>query len=190
MKFGPPLSDPMRKICKAAAESVYVSVAEGAGHDFALMPESPIEEIFAAAIFAQYRYISAGALELFPVPPEQFDHWCDDLAAKAASPYEEYRVIATNQYQIENARVDFCFCYKNWRSGNIFKLVVECDGHAYHERTKEQAMKDRARDRFLQQKGYVVFRFTGAEIWRSPLQCAEQVADWIDHKASQKDGAA
>jgi very-short-patch-repair endonuclease len=58
------------------------------------------------------------------------------------------------------------------------RLVVECDGHNFHERTKEQAAKDRARDRDLSQHDFDVFRFTGSEIWKDPMGCANQVDDW------------
>ncbi len=53
-------------------------------------------------------------------------------------------------------------------------LVLECDGHAFHEKTKEQAARDKQRDRNLQMCGFPVFRFTGSEIWRDPLKCAQQ----------------
>lgn len=56
--------------------------------------------------------------------------------------------------------------------------VVECDGHDFHERTKEQAARDRSRDRRLQEAGYRVFRFTGAELYRDPLGCAREIFDW------------
>ena len=55
------------------------------------------------------------------------------------------------------------------------KLVVECDGHEFHEKTREQAKKDKSRDRDLLSRGYPVMRFTGSEIYRAPLKCAEQV---------------
>lgn len=55
------------------------------------------------------------------------------------------------------------------------KLVVECDGHKFHEKTPEQAKKDKSRDRDLLSRGYPVIRFTGSEIYRDPLKCAEQV---------------
>ncbi len=55
------------------------------------------------------------------------------------------------------------------------KLVVECDGHAFHEKTPEQARRDKSRDRELLIKGYPVMRFTGSEIYQRPLHCAEQV---------------
>lgn len=59
------------------------------------------------------------------------------------------------------------------------KLVVECDGHEFHERTKEQAKRDRERDRRLQKAGYRVFRFTGSEIWRNAHKCAHEAIDWL-----------
>jgi very-short-patch-repair endonuclease len=56
-----------------------------------------------------------------------------------------------------------------------FLIVIECDGHDYHERTKEQAAHDRKRDRAMTEAGIVVLRFTGSEIWKNPFSCAEQV---------------
>jgi very-short-patch-repair endonuclease len=54
------------------------------------------------------------------------------------------------------------------------ETVVECDGHDFHERTKEQAASDKARDRALQALGMRVLRFTGSEIWSDPLVCARE----------------
>lgn len=49
--------------------------------------------------------------------------------------------------------------------------AVECDGHDYHERTKEQAQRDKSRDRWLTTNGIATIRFTGSEIWRDPASC-------------------
>ena len=57
----------------------------------------------------------------------------------------------------------------------IEKLVVECDGHAFHEKTALQAKRDKSRDRDLLADGHPVMRFTGSEIYRAPLMCATQV---------------
>jgi hypothetical protein len=59
----------------------------------------------------------------------------------------------------------------------VRNVIVECDGHDFHERTKEQAAKDRSRDRRMQAEGYKVFRFTGAEIWADAVGCAREVFD-------------
>lgn len=59
------------------------------------------------------------------------------------------------------------------------KLVVECDGHDFHERTKEQAATDKARDRALLAMGFAVMRFTGSEIWANPFIPAKEAIDYL-----------
>ena len=51
------------------------------------------------------------------------------------------------------------------------KIGVECDGHDFHEKTKEQAARDKKRDRDLQALGYRVLRFSGSEIYRDVNAC-------------------
>lgn len=58
-------------------------------------------------------------------------------------------------------------------------LAVECDGHDFHEKTKEQAARDKQRDRVLFNSEYPVMRFTGSEITAAPLRCAKSVMEWI-----------
>jgi very-short-patch-repair endonuclease len=54
-------------------------------------------------------------------------------------------------------------------------IVVECDGHDFHERTKEQAQRDKSRDREMMAMGFRVIRFTGSEIHRHPQRCAKEI---------------
>lgn len=65
------------------------------------------------------------------------------------------------------------------------RICVECDGHNFHERTKEQAARDKKRDRELTVAGWQVLRFAGSEIWRDPAGCAEQVADLVVAKGGK-----
>ena len=44
-------------------------------------------------------------------------------------------------------------------------MFIETDGHEFHEKTKEQAAKDKKRDRFLITKCDRLLHFTGSEIW-------------------------
>lgn len=64
------------------------------------------------------------------------------------------------------------------------KLVVECDGAAFHAANKEQVARDKQRDRFFAAQGVSVMRFTGAEINRSPRACAAEVGSWLENAAS------
>lgn len=54
-------------------------------------------------------------------------------------------------------------------------VVVECDGHDFHERTRAQAERDRSRDREMTLAGYKVLRFTGSELYRNLSLCAADV---------------
>lgn len=53
-------------------------------------------------------------------------------------------------------------------------LVVESDGHEFHQKTKAQVAHDRARDRYFVERGFIVIRYTGSEIRRNARLCAEQ----------------
>lgn len=78
------------------------------------------------------------------------------------------KLVIRPQEKIGQFRVDFLITTEDGQS----LLVVECDGHEFHERTKEQAAKDRSRDRDLLASGIPVMRFTGAEIFAAPFGCA------------------
>ena len=64
-------------------------------------------------------------------------------------------------------------------NGHQFSIVVECDGHDFHEKTKMQAARDKQRDRAMAVAGFHVLRFTGSEIVRDPFRCATDVGDLI-----------
>ncbi len=67
--------------------------------------------------------------------------------------------------------------------GNENVVVIEVDGHDYHERTKEQARRDRSRDRQMMMHGWVPLRFTGSEIYRDASACA--VEAWVIFETRQ-----
>jgi very-short-patch-repair endonuclease len=58
---------------------------------------------------------------------------------------------------------------------HTLQFVIECDGHDFHEKTKEQAKRDRQRERHLQNSGYTVIRFTGSEIHEDPYSCCDEL---------------
>lgn len=98
------------------------------------------------------------------------------LALAAALTDNEYSTEFNlrSQHQIDSYRVDFLL------ELNGHSLVIECDGHAFHERTKEQAARDRSRDRELTGKGFRVIRFTGSEIWKDTYACAKQAVRMLE----------
>lgn len=76
--------------------------------------------------------------------------------------------VGNNRY-----RGDIYISFNNQNSKN--GVLIECDGHDYHERSKEQATKDKRRDRALIGLGILTMRFTGSEIWKSPSKCAKEI---------------
>ena len=85
------------------------------------------------------------------------------------------------QHDIDGWLVDYLFEVVSNDGKRRMRLIVECDGHDYHERTKEQAKRDRARDRMLQEKGYTIYRFTGSELFNGAFECATQVVRWAEN---------
>lgn len=123
--------------------------------------ESPIEIMLLEALVA-YHFCTTGT---WPV---------------IRSNRRDHNNVSTNwtitpQAQIDKFRVDFLLVDTHYGT----RVVIECDGHDFHERTKEQARKDRSRDRDLQAKGYLVLRYTGSEIWANPWACVEDVQEKI-----------
>jgi very-short-patch-repair endonuclease len=105
-----------------------------------------------------------------------------DFGEKGAGDAEgEVTLCIQPQVQLGRYRVDFLVTIQTIRPiGDCFdvtrsQVIIECDGHDFHDRTTEQALRDRSRDRELQLMGFQVFRYAGAEIWRDVFACAEEV---------------
>jgi very-short-patch-repair endonuclease len=97
--------------------------------------------------------------------------------AKRTAAREGVISVLPQAHVAEHYRADFLVSYHFF--GSDYRVVVECDGHDFHERTKEQAKRDKRRDRDLQKLGYEVFRFTGSELRGNPRAAAYDVLDAI-----------
>jgi very-short-patch-repair endonuclease len=95
-------------------------------------------------------------------------------------------LVIEQQKEIPPYRVDFLATLEH-RFFRSFTAVIECDGHEFHERTKEQAARDKQRDRFLQDRGHSVYRFTGSEIFADPMGCARQIAESLLSRAVEEE---
>lgn len=94
--------------------------------------------------------------------------------------------VALMQCPVSHYRVDFLLGVVRADKGERRSehwIAVECDGHDYHERTKEQARRDKSRDRSLMALGIKTMRFTGSEIWRDPNACAIEALKVLDPDA-------
>jgi very-short-patch-repair endonuclease len=133
--------------------------------------ESPIEWMFANAIREVGQY---DIHFLLPSSLPDFVGVLDDQML-CHKPF-----FGAPQVTCGRVRVDFMFMLRDYDEHAIPPLLaVECDGHDFHEKTKEQAARDKARDRFLTQVGCHVMRFAGSEVAKNPRDCAQEVMDWL-----------
>ena len=63
-----------------------------------------------------------------------------------------------------------------------FKLAVECDGHEFHEKTKDQVEYGNQRDLDLKFNGFEVLHFSGTQIYENPMKCACDTKNYIAKK--------
>ena len=130
--------------------------------------ESPIEQLLGAALLARVNDGYGGPLASFD-------------AMRLRSETDGTRFTA--QYRVLGYRTDFAF--RTSYDGMEKFLVVECDGHDFHDRTKELASRDRARDRALLEAGIPVMRFTGADVWADAMGCVETINDQLHRHAEE-----
>ena len=133
--------------------------------------ESPIERLFLAYAVSQgWKQPDQGA-------------WCmarDTMGSTPDAPVRYGTMLVpaetdnghefiVTQMVIGGFRLDFALF--TWDD----RLAIETDGHDFHERTKEQAARDRSRDRAFTADGWKVLRFTGSELHRSVESCWNEV---------------
>lgn len=165
-RFGPELL--AQQVAEEMASSV-LTIFDGAS---AKSGWTPIENLFFVALYLKQKTIEAETMRMGLLKASSHTKAQEVLKSRTDV---EFGVFP--QCQVGGWRVDFLIGVLS--AGGMSWLVVECDGHDFHERTKEQAAKDRSRDRECQSKGLTVFRFTGSELFRNPLGCATQVYDWL-----------
>ncbi len=123
--------------------------------------ESPIETILLSAFLFVF---DDSELTITPLRSNQ----------RIADPFGDGQLYC--QFVVGEYRADFFVEMIDRRDQTTWlQLAIECDGHEFHERTKAQARRDRARDRWMQINKIMVLRFTGQEIWEDPIACASQV---------------
>lgn len=168
---------------------ILIAAADGAAADADMIHErapgeSPIEEYFFTALYVTAKYVRpyvrTDVLTKDSLWARPIEALMNDIVVFPQAKIGKYRIdflIAIYDFCVADLdeRHNWIYDEKHWKY-----LVVECDGHDFHERTKEQAAKDRRRDRELGLQGYKVFRFTGSEIWRDPIKCATDVILWSE----------
>lgn len=137
--------------------------------------ESPLEKEFYTAFVS--RFTPDGAY--INGKPFVFGEW------RRPQGILDLRLFPQEWIEAEGHRYRADFVIEVWTSlrsldcRKFLSLVVEIDGHEFHERTKEQAERDRSRDRRITRTGYQVLRFTGREVNRDPFVVVSEILSSI-----------
>ncbi len=125
--------------------------------------ESPIEALLGAALLFSDRFNGMPGYPLALARQDELPDWTTEAR------------LLIPQFQLCGYRIDWVY-----RDGQNLTFI-ECDGREFHERTKEQAARDKKRDREIQAHGPIL-RFTGSEIWADPFHCAAQIETFVDER--------
>jgi hypothetical protein len=151
--------------------------------------ESPVEQILLAALFDRWGGYPHPKMKRLQCHFGADYPTYDGIFTACCEPQRNITTWSGDKY-----RVDF-YVYltrfgtvgstqENHYSPELVRLVVEVDGHEFHEKTKDQASRDRDRDRKLMLAGCPVIRFTGSDVFNDPEGCAEQIDDQLNEYAS------
>lgn len=195
------------KITAAHAEWVRKTVGSNIGKC-----GSPVEELFlfgllnheefsrSENIYEDYVICEAFA-DVVPYPASiRVGHWCAEMRSSDGSTWRQVHffqqvpiVCGAKEYRADFVAVAigidhatrFCRDTKIDASNTLLRVVIEIDGHDFHERTKEQASHDKARDRAMTKAGWHVLRFTGSDIYKDADACVLEVFDLFEAKLSE-----
>ncbi len=156
-------------ICDYAAERAEDKIGAALAHMDKLC-ESPLERVMAAALVAVFEVEEGWPLKFV-------------LAERLLNGHVKLGIAP--QAQVGDWRVDFLLIDNSLKKP--LPLIIECDGHLFHERDQDQALRDRSRDRAAQSIGAHVFRFTGREIWKDPIKCAREVFEFLVRVAREEE---
>lgn len=93
------------------------------------------------------------------------------------------------QHPLKQYRADFLLAWARTPGDpeSVAVIGVECDGHEFHEKTKQQARHDKSRDRTFLSGGVPVMRFTGSELYEAPVARAAEVLElFLDWRKSSE----
>lgn len=128
---------------------------------------SPIEDMFFVAVRA---ICAAEDVEINPDPG-----WVGSGKMQAGK-----GLFVRTQAEVGKYRVDFLLTQNRLAPDTSCPpIVVELDGHDFHDKDKNQRRYEKARDRFLAKERLVVLHFTGSEVVADPFKVAHEVLSML-----------
>lgn len=134
--------------------------------------ESPLEQHF---LLTWIQIFGANAEYEMDDSPYVANEWEIEQGRLTFILYPQRSAFAEDKHY----RLDFFLGVYLQTTGHFIECDVEIDGHDFHERTKEQARRDRARDRALTRRGYKVIRFTGQEVYSNVIAVIGEIQETV-----------
>jgi len=137
--------------------------------------ESPIEAILFWEFIKQWDVLPG-----HPAEHENANHLFVSIS-KNTGRFEIWGLENQAEINIANRqfRVDFLISCYDSKTGQMVSYCIEVDGHDFHEKTKEQARRDKQRDRLIQSVGYRILHFTGSEVYRNVTGVVDEILNHI-----------
>lgn len=160
--------------------SLYYDSRDGCLEELARRLESPLESTMFWALCCRFSSLSAAmdvSAQHLPGSVDPIGPAVDFWGAGrwwTAWPQLDVRTDAGDVY-----RIDLALEARDRVTGRTAIVALELDGHDFHERTKEQAERDRRRDRDLQVLGWKVARFTGSQVHRDVSATVEELVAFV-----------
>jgi len=131
-------------------------------HDYKI--KSPIEKLLFIALKSIQRF-----------------NYIDNFEADSPNHVYRYGLTYEPQFKIGKYTVDFKIQYHYSLNRTLMSktIIVECDGHEFHDKNKEQRKYEKERDRFIVKQGYKIFHYTGSEIFNNPLDIAVEILSYL-----------
>jgi very-short-patch-repair endonuclease len=127
---------------------------------------SPIEDLFYIACRAQC------VAEYTPFNP-------DPTEQDGAFVYP-YGIYVSPQYAVGKYRADFLVQQFGIGPESVLgPVIVELDGHTFHDKDKRQRSYEKRRDRDFVRAGFRVVHFTGSDVVADPYAVAYEVLDMV-----------
>jgi very-short-patch-repair endonuclease len=95
------------------------------------------------------------------------------------------KIIPREKINTTGGTFEIDFLIKSSDDQTKLKLAIELDGHEFHEKTKEQVIKDKRKERAIISSGFPILRFSGAEIVRNVRACIEEIISYLEKQKSK-----
>lgn len=138
------------------------------------LAESPIELMMGIGLLAAPPpYCMPGERAVYVSRKDQEVFGVDPMARTYTAIQQQVEISSYKRY-----RADFMIYVSGAKQRH--RIVIECDGHDFHEKTKAQAQRDKSRDRFFISHGVPVLRYSGSEIFKDPYAAASAAYSEIE----------